>query len=373
MRATFFHNAKRYVEAGFTPLPWHVVDGSKHPAARGYLLPNPPIGEWMSDFAHDEIGIISRGWLGVDIDSSEHGGKSGEKTVQAIENTIGPLPKTFSSTARGADSISRIHFFSIPEDGRRFRDVGKDVEAIRPGHRFAAVYPSIHPNGKQYEWYDPNGRPLNGIPSRYEFPPLPDNWIEYLTAPARREGGYDGSVQDWLDALPGDEVPDYILARLEALEGNFDNNQMFKSLASLVSSGAKGVPGIRQAIEIVHDRWLRGEWDNATYREEFDNALDWAVAHAGGKPKEEEEQEPVEEKFKQFSEARLLPVDRGSLAEALRVFCTRIQPSSEQSERAAEKFKQCVGLLPHVKHPEDAAIWLDVAKKAMTKVLKEES
>ena len=149
MRKVYADNAKAYSEAGFVPLPWKVVDGKKRPVGKGYLEPEPPIRDWIHLFPTAEIGIVSRGWIGIDVDASEHGGKSGDQTILELEGYLGKLPPAPSSTARGQDSKSRIYFYSIPEDDRRYRDVGRDVEAIRPGHRFAAVAPSRHPNGSE--------------------------------------------------------------------------------------------------------------------------------------------------------------------------------------------------------------------------------
>lgn len=58
-------------------------------------------------------------------------------------------------------------------------EAGKDIEIIRHGHRYAMVWPSIHPEGRGYVW----AGSVNGHipPTVAELPDLPAAWVEDLT------------------------------------------------------------------------------------------------------------------------------------------------------------------------------------------------
>lgn len=82
------------------------------------------------------------------------------------------------------------------------------------------------------------------------------------------------------------------------------------------------------------------------------------------------------ERWNTLMEAPTDTVDVESLAEALKVACSRIHPNWEnvQLDRpVAHKFQQCVSLLPKVKTPVEADRWLNVAKAAMKQVLGDSS
>lgn len=65
-------------------------------------------------------------------------------------------------------------------------------------------------------------------------------------------------------------------------------------------------------------------------------------------------------------------VDQHALQEALKRFCSRLDPLWEVDQfdiSVARKFRQCVELLPAVRTREDTRLWLAAAKTAMTKEL----
>lgn len=68
------------------------------------------------------------------------------------------------------------------------------------------------------------------------------------------------------------------------------------------------------------------------------------------------------------------PLKTEYLAEALKVFCTRIDVDWEDKQfedTIATRFRMCLGLLPRVHTEEEAAEWLSGTKKAMQHVLGE--
>jgi len=89
--------------------------------------------------------------MGIDVDDYLKGAKKKDGWDQflRLENRLGKLPDTWISSAR-TDGKSGIRYFRVPR-GLAFRGkVDKDIEVIRKGHRYAMVWPSIHPDGGTY-------------------------------------------------------------------------------------------------------------------------------------------------------------------------------------------------------------------------------
>lgn len=190
-----------YRKAGFggpLPLPYK----EKHPPPIDFtkrISPYPTLEEikdWCDDGKKHNICIRLAGvdaeheLIGIDVDHYKKGDrdKKGFDQLQKLEAKLGPLPETWISSAR-TDGKSGIRWFRVPR-GLAFRSkVDEDIEVIRKGHRFAVVWPSVHPDGGTYWWFPlgvaPNkeGRKLwNGhLPPAQSFPILPDTWIDYLT------------------------------------------------------------------------------------------------------------------------------------------------------------------------------------------------
>jgi hypothetical protein len=81
------------------------------------------------------------------------------------------------------------------------------ISLTQTQHRYAVCWPSLHPQGGQYWWYDPKGTRLNGSPSVDDLPDLPEEWLHHLEREAP-EHHPDGVVYDPAELWQG---------RLEAL------------------------------------------------------------------------------------------------------------------------------------------------------------
>src|SRR4051812_18984143 len=132
------------------------------------------------------IGLRLNGVVGIDIDGADGA---------AIVESYGGLPATFSSTSRGTGQPRRILFFRTPAgldvhgaewalrerhgvpgpDGKK--TLGLDI--LHRGYRYAVVYPSIHPGGGLYTWYDHDGAPCP-VPAVAELPMLPERWRDLM-------------------------------------------------------------------------------------------------------------------------------------------------------------------------------------------------
>lgn len=226
--------ARDYRRAGWRgPLPLPFKE--KHP---------PPTG-WTGRAAHDPTDDQITEWcdrtepqnicirlaeidddheiVGIDVDHYAKGSKqkSGFDQLTKLAESLGPLPATWTATAR-TDGKSGIRFFRVPSGLAFSGKVADDIECIQKGHRFAVVPPSAHPDGGTYWWYPPGTEPISenrtvwdgAVPDAQSLPMLPASWIDYLTGHRQRAEhedtkDADSSVDEiyrWADAtLPGDD------------------------------------------------------------------------------------------------------------------------------------------------------------------------
>jgi hypothetical protein len=124
------------------------------------------------------------GVLGIDVDA--YGDKPGAATLAALEAQLGSLPASWRSTSRGVENPSGIRFYRVPS-GVRFHDAGPGIEVVQRVHRYAVVWPSIHPEGRVYRWVTPEGREAGprDVPRPEDLPELPPAWVAHVTEPER--------------------------------------------------------------------------------------------------------------------------------------------------------------------------------------------
>lgn len=124
--------------------------------------------------------------VGFDVDDG-YAGKSGGDTLVNAEMLYGPLPGSFSLTARGPYTPSRRRWYRIPDGllvkDNFFRGHGGYIETIRTGHRYSWAAPSIHTRkGKvvgPVEWYDADSR-VCPMPHVDDLAELPRTWVEAI-------------------------------------------------------------------------------------------------------------------------------------------------------------------------------------------------
>lgn len=220
--------------------------------------------------------------VGLDVD--QYDGKTGAATLAGLEERLGPLPKTWTSTSRGMDAISRIHFFTIPEDaGELAPFAGRDIDVIQHHHRYAVVWPSVHAKTEaEYRWYRPSGELCATAPDPDSFAVLPAPWLEYL-GKARRDDvpGAGAGVPDFLAEAQGNDEPEIAGFILDAFKdqpgGRHDSMLIALGWAARAAADWK-IP----ATEIFD--FLEEQWDIATDGEdrdqEFQDLLTRAVADA---------------------------------------------------------------------------------------------
>ena len=138
--------------------------------------------------------------MGLDVDAYKEGRR---ETMLAIVDRHGSLPPTWISTSRG-DS-SGIRLYRLPFNAER-GDLKENIEhpgdgpsageVLQHGHRYTMVWPSIHPEGREYQWTDKATGETGRIPRPAELPELPPNgWTtSAVNAPA---SGSTGTKSAW--------------------------------------------------------------------------------------------------------------------------------------------------------------------------------
>lgn len=232
--------------------------------------------------------------IGIDVDNYHD--KTGHTTLQGLEAQWGTLPPTWRTTSRN-DGVSGIRLYRIPAGLRWPGQAGPAIDIIRHAHRYALVWPSIHPEGGTYRWITPTGEATIGqLPTPDELPPLPPAWVTGLT------GGTEATdvptlnlttaqARDWLQARPqGDPcraVQHVLQRRLTDLAtttaGRHETMlETTQRLAYLAAEGHTGVPRALAALRATFTAIVTrdGTRDDREAGEECDRAITGAVRRA---------------------------------------------------------------------------------------------
>lgn len=275
-----------YVNAGWTPLP--LPRGSKFPPpseVTGAARATPTdrmYKHWAKAHADGNVALVMpEGVIGIDIDAY-HGGTD---TFRARIKRYGSIPNTVFSTSR--TDGSGIHFYRVPAGTELVGKLEGGIEIIQLHHRYAVVWPSIHPEGRMYQWHDITGR--TAIPAVWDLPELPVAWLNGLAVrkQSRTGHGYGGGSKEWFEDLSKGFLPLTInvevrraIRRLDAEGGRYDT--MVETLARLVGLGANGYP-VGNAINGLFDAYVAALGGERDAESEFDRALEGAISKFGAK------------------------------------------------------------------------------------------
>lgn len=175
--------AETYFNQGFHPLP---LNGKKltRKGVSGNAKKNLSLQSIRKFSDSDNLGLrMSKTMIGIDFDAYK-----GEKDFLDLIDLLGDLPETYRSTSR-TDVNSGIYFYTIPFGAKFISEIpGAHVELIQHTHRYATVYPSIHPDtNAQYRWYFGAPGAGNSIlldqyttPDVADIPELPARWVDFL-------------------------------------------------------------------------------------------------------------------------------------------------------------------------------------------------
>lgn len=229
---------------------------------------------WAGTHADWSIAVrMPDGVIGIDVDHYDKGAvqKRGNHSLAEYTERWGPLPATWSSTARGTDTEpgpSRIMFFRVPA-GRYTTKLGESIEIIQRHHRYAVVAPSANPDagGARYRWYDPTDKPSASPPKPDELPWAPEAWVAGLREGATEAGPAAadiGSGQALLARIMLAREPEcadvasarrQALAELAAAESGSRHDTATGRVHHLVQLGASGHPGAGDALLELRSLW----------------------------------------------------------------------------------------------------------------------
>jgi Bifunctional DNA primase/polymerase, N-terminal len=276
-----------YLAAGWTPLP--LPRGKKSQPLKGYTGHDrkQPRGRdyqrWAADPDYHDGNIMlvmPEGVVGIDVDVY----KGGDKTLKMLLSRYGSLPLVPASSSR--TDGSGISCYRVPPGTMLQSAIKPAIEILQYHHRYAVVWPSIHPEGRMYRWISLDG-PV-GIPEVSGLPDLPARWLRGLAGRAAAAEGtpYDGDAADWLDALPAGRLPLRVRLQIRKAERSFSipgsrYDAMVTTVARLVHLGAEGLP-VSDGLAQLGDTYcaaVDGERDGEA---EFWRAVEGAVAKFGG-------------------------------------------------------------------------------------------
>lgn len=252
---------------GILPLP----PRQKKPPPEGWTGHNgkwpsyPDLHAWAeAREGRGNIGLrLPHDVVGVDVDN--YGTKHGGGTVAKAEEQWGPLPATWRTTSRD-DGVSGIRLYTVPEGLAWPGELGADTEIIQYGHRYAVVWPSVHPEGRTYRWINPEGATSTVIPRLEDLAELPEAWIVGLTAGEMEQHHPKAELsvdqtQAWLLSANRAGTCRRTDAALNAALKGFGepgsiHTLVNKHILRLVRFAQQGHRGLLSALEELHKRFI---------------------------------------------------------------------------------------------------------------------
>lgn len=275
--------SQAYEQLGYKPVPLSGKDLLVAGATGGNgNVTGEKIEDWRQKFPNANTGIVAHGWVAIDVD--HHDDKFGADQLLELERKYGKLPKTWKSSARGADSPSGQYFFRVEEIVPYESDPTKDIEIIHPTHRYSAVAPSIHPDlGTEYVWYDPSGNPASELPDIDALPELPLTWTLAFSKPEHMglssTKAFDGNNQAWIDWLDDTEPTFFTLQLLEEVEtlNHIGHNALLILLRRVRDLELQlWERGVRKAFDAITSKFY-STTNNPEPDIEFNNLLNWVI------------------------------------------------------------------------------------------------
>ncbi|HEX2578648.1 MAG TPA: bifunctional DNA primase/polymerase [Aquihabitans sp.] len=206
--------------------------------------------------------------IGIDVDA--YGDKPGGRTLAALEAQLGPLPYTWTSTSRH-DGVSGIRLYKIPP-GVKLVGSLPGIEIIQRHHRYAVVAPSIHPDGREYRWIDPDGVEGSDVAYREDVPDLPPAWLEHLRAD--RHTTAERRVLATGQQEPSRAVDSALGGAMRRLTVGTRHDGALSGVTALTRLAHEGHPGADDAIATLQRAFLAAVAADGS-RNEREAAAEW--------------------------------------------------------------------------------------------------
>lgn len=237
--------------------------------------------EWTRERGHFNIALrLARDFVSLDVDAYKPGAVD---TMKAITAAHGKLPRTWVSSSRSDGSGIRL--FRLPFDVTEgvFANTinhpdGTDQtagEVIHHGHRFAVVWPSIHPDtGNTYQWHHQDTGESR-IPLPDEIPELPAEWVDHL----RGECSCYDSGYDWtkIRVTSGDPVADcYSRWHSKLVSGTYSRHDAaLGGTMPLVAFRYRGWPGADECLAKLESAFLASVTQGDNTRTQGEARAEW--------------------------------------------------------------------------------------------------
>jgi len=256
--------AVEYHEAGWHPL--ELPPRAKQPVAvgrTGYGGVNMTAVEIVAARWAGNIALrMPTDVLGLDVDAY----KGGDRTLRELITQLGPLPKTWISFNGRLDG-SGIRFFRVPPNMVWITALD-GIEVIQWNHRYAVVFPSIHPEGRPYQWVDQaEGVVSDVLPNVEDLPELPWAWIAHLSRAHADDLGERSEAVD-LDGLAEfvarhdrADAPSYINTIIDHFKekvanGRSRHDTMQHCLTWALEHVAAGVAAAQPTLIALGEAWV---------------------------------------------------------------------------------------------------------------------
>ena len=222
------------------------------------------IMQWAELYPDGNLCLrLPDGVIGVDVDA--YGAKTGGEAFAEAVRRWGLLPDGPQSSSRDDDLVSGLRLFRVPP-GTLLQTVITfpemsigDIEIIQRHHRYVVCWPSLHPEGRDYNWRNSQGQ-LLGIPEIDDLPWLPQTWIDGLKLTPRSLDV--GAEFDTRQALTAGDPSALVQARLAQaikemnLPGMSRHDTALRHVMAILRLGAEGQPGVESALSILREVFI---------------------------------------------------------------------------------------------------------------------
>jgi hypothetical protein len=301
--------ARDLFERGFPPIPL--------PARCKYPPPEGLTGFDGTDLEAADIGALE--WegnvglrvpvdvIGIDVDAY----RGGLDTLHDLTEKLGKLPPTWIIHS-GRNDDSGIRLFRVPE-GLTWITTLAGIDIIQRNHRYAVAPPSVHPEGRVYQWWDQTIKAqAETIPHVDDLPYLPWAWISELSRATRDEADVTRShavdaqgKRTFIDAHAHGDAQGYATVIVQHFtdqwhEGFARHDSMQHCLTWAMEHARAGVLGTQETIDALANAWIdsmvneaprvnaRRSLIGSTVRvTEFDAMLRHAIGKANAKTDDE--------------------------------------------------------------------------------------
>lgn len=188
--------------------------------------------------------------IGIDVDAYD--GRVGAQTLADLVGKYGPLPPTVMSSSRG-DGISGIRLYQVPT-GTRLITKLPGIEFVQRHHRYAVVWPSIHPDTEAtYQWIDEQTGDPTTPPNIHQLPHLPTEWLDGLASTNTEhtpKADIDvDTTRRILAELPTGDPCHHIAAAAGKAMAEGDRHDIYnEAVLAVIGRGRDGCPGALTTI-----------------------------------------------------------------------------------------------------------------------------